>query len=667
MGCYSDLKSWKRFIRNTPVMEDSPSMRIEFLRARLLSERSVSRTAKQRADELTKKVAELEEQLNTVSLQRKKAEKATAAVLAILENHGIGDASDGFDSGSDQDAVMCESNVSDSKDEPKEARDNDGETYSSSEIDSSPSTGRSLSWKSDRESLHSSNRKKYIDSARRSSSFASTGTSSKHVGKSCRRIRRRETRSTVEESYSKTSMHAARDNSGTTHTQDLLGSADFGTESRRDGLEHHAKSGQLEFPAFQVLENQNCTHEGDGDMEKALQHQAKLIGQYEDEERAQREWEEKYRENTSFMPDSCDLGNHSDVTEERDDMKASEQPSSSKTLCSRDQECNPERVDRHSSGVQEVPNDFQPPALDKMKSNKTVVSESSSPEFAFPVSKRNLDPVHSETSAHAPPYSFHQSSHLSAVSANPSEHASSSSDGSNLQKHDTSGGKYELALISHETNNNVRNVLEALEQAKVSLRQKLHSIPQITGGPSAEAAAPSFPASEIRGRVEIPAGCPALFRLPTDLHRDTTSQAGYASFPPQFSMVNRSPETASDMFFPSHFLESRSTSSAGSPFSSIPTNPSTQFGSRNAPWRPMFEPSVNTSLPSSSRSNLFDPQPSVASPFSSNHSFPSYAMTPQLSSPIGFSSTHPGRESNTPPPAARFSLYDDHVRPNMHR
>jgi len=141
------------------------------------------------------KVAELEEQLNTVTLQRKKAEKATAAVLAILENHGIGDASDGFDSGSDQDAVMCESNVSDSKDEPKEARDNDGETYSSSEIDSSPSTGRSLSWKSDRESLHSSNRKKYIDSARRSSSFASTGTSSKHVGKSCRRIRRRETRS----------------------------------------------------------------------------------------------------------------------------------------------------------------------------------------------------------------------------------------------------------------------------------------------------------------------------------------------------------------------------------------------------------------------------------------------------------------------------------------
>jgi len=36
-------------------MEDSSAMTIEFLRARLLSERSISRSAKQRADELAKK------------------------------------------------------------------------------------------------------------------------------------------------------------------------------------------------------------------------------------------------------------------------------------------------------------------------------------------------------------------------------------------------------------------------------------------------------------------------------------------------------------------------------------------------------------------------------------------------------------------------------------
>uniref|UniRef100_A0A7N0SX70 Uncharacterized protein n=1 Tax=Kalanchoe fedtschenkoi TaxID=63787 RepID=A0A7N0SX70_KALFE len=61
------------------------AMTIEFLRARLLSERSVSKQAKQKADELTDSVVELEEQLKVVSLQRKKAEKATSDVLAILE------------------------------------------------------------------------------------------------------------------------------------------------------------------------------------------------------------------------------------------------------------------------------------------------------------------------------------------------------------------------------------------------------------------------------------------------------------------------------------------------------------------------------------------------------------------------------------------------------
>lgn len=39
------------------AMEDSTTMTIEFLRARLLSERSVSRTARQRADELAKRVS----------------------------------------------------------------------------------------------------------------------------------------------------------------------------------------------------------------------------------------------------------------------------------------------------------------------------------------------------------------------------------------------------------------------------------------------------------------------------------------------------------------------------------------------------------------------------------------------------------------------------------
>ena len=38
-------------------------------------------------------------------------------------------------------------------------------------------------------------------------------------------------------------------------------------------------------------------YEKDGEMERVLERQAELIGQYEEEEKAQREWEKRYNEN----------------------------------------------------------------------------------------------------------------------------------------------------------------------------------------------------------------------------------------------------------------------------------------------------------------------------------------------------------------------------------
>lgn len=48
-------------------------------------------------------------------------------------------------------------------------------------------------------------------------------------------------------------------------------------------------------------------HGGDKDMEKALEDQAQLIGKYEEMEKAQREWEERFRENNSSTP-VCFIG-----------------------------------------------------------------------------------------------------------------------------------------------------------------------------------------------------------------------------------------------------------------------------------------------------------------------------------------------------------------------
>lgn len=141
-------------------------------------------------------VAELTEQLKFVSLQRKKAEKATANVLAILENNGISDVSEEFDSGSDQEESQfrsCNGMINETSTNRK-LRKHETEAYSSSEIESSRSTGRSLSWKSTKDPQRSLEKTKCVDSVRRRASFSSSSSSARRTGKSCRRIRHRETR-----------------------------------------------------------------------------------------------------------------------------------------------------------------------------------------------------------------------------------------------------------------------------------------------------------------------------------------------------------------------------------------------------------------------------------------------------------------------------------------
>ena len=61
-----------------------------------------------------------------------------------------------------------------------------------------------------------------------------------------------------------------------------------------DGLQNgqHAVSNELE----------DNVYGSDREMEKALEHQAQLIDRYEAMEKAQREWEEKFRENNGSTP-----------------------------------------------------------------------------------------------------------------------------------------------------------------------------------------------------------------------------------------------------------------------------------------------------------------------------------------------------------------------------
>ncbi|KAK4717288.1 hypothetical protein R3W88_015626 [Solanum pinnatisectum] len=626
-------------------MEDS-SMTIEFLRARLLAERSVSQTARQRADELAERVLELEDQLKIVSLQRKKAEKATAAVLSILENQGISDASEEFDSGSEQEAILSNSKGADSTDNRNERkpnpsnvkeRENDAD-ISSSEIISSPSTGRSLSWKSGKQSLPSFERNRYTDSAwRRSGSFASTGSSSpKRGGKSCRRIRRSNTKTATDECP----------------PEHLPSFANNGHQSLIDSAGNNDVKDQLHLPTSEMSENQRKADVSDEGMERALQHKAQLIGQYETEEKAQREWEEKYRENNNYAQDSCDPGNYSDVTEERDDMKAFEQPYSAEMINLQNHANKFQEVDIPSTnGVTDnVPSTPHIGTSCRKDQNCSRIINSESPASEFALSKSNGSCP--ENDVPTPAYNHHQLPSANGSPIHPLENSISSSGGSSLQ-----AGQ---ALVSGDASDNIGSILGALEQAKFSISQQIHVSPIAEGGTSIEH---SVPSTRIEDRLDIPPGFPGLFRLPTDFQLEATTTASYQGFPSRFSSANHFHEPGYDQFSTTPYMESPSNAITGLPYTTgfdyvyPPSSFGHPFSSKSTHPTYPFRPNTTTTVSQSLASWRYESSLTTLSP----------VVVPNLSSGEEVFLRSLPRNETGKPPSFPVSHYDAHLRPNMYR
>lgn len=631
-------------------MEDSTAMTIEFLRARLLAERSVSRTARQRADELAQRVMELEEQLKIASLQRKKAEKATADVLAILENHGRSDVSETFDSSSDQEAEVGTSSVK-GKEPSSNGKlgENDMDTFSGSERESSTPIGRSLSWKSSRDSLHSLE-KKYMDSSRRRrSSFASSGSSSpKRVGKSCRQIRRREHRSAVEESQNDSRNAPPEDEVGTS-SGDVHTCSDIGPGTFREGPENSDERDLRDVPVTVVWESRSASNghylnndRGNRDMERALQHQERLIGQFEAEEKAQREWEEKFRENNGSTPDSCDPGNHSDVTEERDEIKAPAPPFSNGITTSQNQE------DEFRAGDACYNKELKPPSVQP--------SEGKGDED-------NLD-----SRQHLPLHGSHHSPDLRDMPVNDSAHVSSS-EVSSLYRGEAPEIANEFALMPQENSDKLGSVLEALQLAKLSIKQNLKRLPLLEDGPIQRAIESSLPAARYGDRYAMPVGSVGLFRLPTDYQYGATSRVNSFGSGSRLSMSNYSPGPAGVSIFSSPYTESKSSSFNDDRFLTVPTFPYLEIRSRIPTRPPVFESGLDAALPSfSNRYTNLDPHSSAGLPTrppvfdpSLNAGLPPFggytSLDPHLSADL---LTGPPIFEPGPPSFGRYSNLDPH-------
>lgn len=649
--------------RITPPMEDSTAMTIEFLRARLLSERSISKSSRQRADELAKKVIELEEQLRVVSLQRKMAEKATADVLAILENQGISDASEEFDSDLDLE-VPCESGVNnDYAKEGERPVSSKGRRYGSEELfgshaDSSPVFSRSLSWKGRHDSSRSLEKYK-ISSSRRQNSFSSISSSPKHrQGKSCRKIRHRQTRSVVEESRDKSVQANFSENEFASSSEGFPNCSDGGSniviiESKIEEED--------ELEANSVNKNHHVDGYGrERDMEKALDDQSQLIDQYEAMEKAQREWEEKFRENNSTTPDSFDPENHSDMTEDKDESKAQIAGSAKvvTTNAGAGGVCLSEEIFKaEARGI--MPKSYDDSGGDNyQKSPTSSTSDMLGQESSHsPLKGKQIE---SSASCHCqcsnmnhqvtpgngyldsrPPYSF-------PTDVNGDLHQNDASRNNNDR----------YALVLRDQSHEFSGILESLKQARISLQQELNkSPPPMEGGYSGKAITPSAFVSKIEDRFNIPVGCSGLFRLPSDFSDEASdrfsvhhSTAGFSS---NFYLDRGLPRISDGQVqFGSNPYYSGTTLSLPAPEQS----PATQYlenGSRFDSNKPPFD-AVSVGGPLSSNKFMYPTFPINPSYPSAKSQIP---FGDELSRPYSFSSRTVGD-----PLAYRFSFPGDHLR-----
>ncbi|XP_050210335.1 uncharacterized protein LOC126660727 [Mercurialis annua] len=659
-------------------MEDSTAMTIEFLRARLLSERSASRTWRQRADELAKRVAELEEHLRIVSRQRMKAEKATADVLAILEDNGVSDFSETVDSSSDQD-TPCESKVGyrSSKEEENsvnsKVKNNESEEFSGSDRDSSLLHGRSLSWKGRKGSSRSLEKFKDPSLGRRSS-FASVDSSPKQrPGKSCRQRRRNESRSVAEEYKANPVKHDSLEDEAVATSENFPNCSDFEPKTGEDKMmleDTHSECAGAEYNACNTGLDYNVYRE-DRDIEKTLEHQAQLIGQYEAMENTQREWEEKFRENSSSTPDSCDPGNHSDIhdscdpgnhsdiTEERYEIRApARDPAMPNGFQTQEKTSEVEDLSKNQS------NGFPPSShvdavfLEKQKSASRPDSELSTQDSAFPVSKEKPNKESPGRNSHS---SFQIPHHDSASLCsqyslgNQAADLPSNADSSSNKGKTASGSDNELyALVPHTASDGLGSVLEALKEARQSLQQKIKRLPPVAESVR-KSVEPCFPVSIPGDKVQVPIGCVGLFRLPTDFSVEGNTRSDLLSSSARFSLGNHYsnslvPVTANNHFVSSPYSESRPHLSTES---QLVASQYVGGGSRISSPKPYFDPYLDTGLPSSSRYSYPN--------FPINTSYPD--LMPRMPSREAFLTSNLGRTVGS----STSAFIDDNNRPNIYR
>ncbi|KQK10660.1 hypothetical protein BRADI_2g55450v3 [Brachypodium distachyon] len=437
-------------------MAAEAAMTVDFLRARLLSERSVSRASKERADQLAAKVAELEEQVLAVTAQRQQAERETDEVLAILESRGFSGSqlSEVLDSGSDNDEeelrdTKANGDVASSHGEVEPEQEPAAQREAEEDAQPEPEPG-GLSWKG--RSVSPRKARQLKQRHRRSYFYllASEPDPSRckyRMGQSCRKNKRTELRSpapvVVEDG---TGLAVSAESRKGKQQQD--DERDDDLDGEVGGDERSSGDGRGQY----VI---RCRK--DGEMERVLEKQAELIGQFEAEEKAQRDWEKQFNDNRRSP---------------KGDVKAA-----AYRLDSGRGQSN-----RRSSKVEEQE------ASSQVQANSSGKSLPCSKQPESTATRRNQDEQGDANSDACSSYSINArpSRHRAMVkssSESTDTRISKVSDWSSSRFHDhshTDGRQLMDTRLDRQPSNNdidVESVLQALQRAKISLTKKLLSKP----------------------------------------------------------------------------------------------------------------------------------------------------------------------------------------------
>ncbi|XP_037414850.1 uncharacterized protein LOC119277663 [Triticum dicoccoides] len=418
-----------------PAAAATAPMTIDFLRARLLSERSVSRASKERADQLAARVAELEEQVRAVTAQRRQAEREAAEVLAVLESRGFcGSLSDELDAGSDADE--------EERDEPSDATATGGDpaprSHNEQGQEQPPEKGEAeeeedatsgtalqpggLSWKG---RCASPRRARQLKQRHRRSYVYFLASQSDpwpkyRMGQSCRKNKRKELSSVAavvaESRKEQRDGPRCADDDGRTEFDGEVGGDD--RRSSGDG------GGQY------VMRRDD----GDGEMERVLEKQAELIGQYEAQEKAQTDWEKKFND-TRGSPSKGDV---------EADCQFQTKSGGEKLLVSRTHKNASEEMARTAAFSAQGSSSY---STATRRSQGDANSDGCSSHYTNSASSSGLGTIKAPSES------------------SPSPSVSKVSDWSSSRFHDNADDNH--------GNIDVESVLQALQRARISLRQKL--------------------------------------------------------------------------------------------------------------------------------------------------------------------------------------------------